>query len=127
MAVFFLPFAFEFCDKNDMPSVSTSNSYKFVLVVLPLAPLIRDQTQNLKKKKISCISLNDPAVSSKLVREGNHCSIFSSPESVLDEFHNNLKSLEFQRMLRCVVVDESHCIVNRYVATIRLVHVMLVV
>ena len=112
MAFLLLPFAFQFRDENCRPSAPTSNGDEFVLVISPLTSLIRDQTQNLKKKKIPCISLNDPAVSSKSVRESNYRFMFSSPESVLEKFRNDLKSVEVQKRLRCVVVDESHCVVK---------------
>ena len=84
----------------------------FVLVISPINSLIWDQMQKLSERGIKCLSLVDQGTTPKDVLSGNYKFLFSSPENVLDKFRSEMKSELLQRRLRCVVVDESHCIVK---------------
>ena len=85
-----------------------------VLIIQPLKSLMKDQKQKLTDLKLKCIYLGeeDGVVQSWDVtgtRKGDYNYIIAAPESMVsDRFLSVLENLRDK--IKCVFVDESHCI-----------------
>eukprot|EP00794_Sanderia_malayensis_P001674 gene1674-1864_t len=103
-----VPFAVQELQDQNRPKTSCY----FALVICPLNSLICDQINQLQSKGIRSLSLGDSATTPQKISEHNYSFLFTSPEAVLGDFRKELKRRDFQEFLMCVVIDESHCIVN---------------
>ena len=120
------PFA-DFMDSGSRPTETNS----IVFVVSPLNALIRDQVTKLRESGLkACILKADRVsldggdddgervcLSEPLENLKNFQLIYAHPEALVEnkEVMKLLKTTEFQRRVRAIVVDEAHLVVEWYV------------
>ena len=98
---------FDFVDANGPPT----NTKAITIVVSPLNALMRDQIGKLNHLGAIILdgtkSTNHLAMS--IATDGKLQLIFSHPELLLENnTRTMLKTTNFQRNVRCIVVDEAH-------------------
>eukprot|EP00794_Sanderia_malayensis_P002008 gene2008-2284_t len=84
----------------------------FSLVICPLNSLIADQSRRLRELGCSVLSLVDEKDGRTKIRQGKYHFLFTSPESILGKYRDELRHLDFQRRVACIAVDECHCVVK---------------
>ncbi|XP_071949811.1 ATP-dependent DNA helicase RecQ-like [Antedon mediterranea] len=80
-----------------------------VLVITPLLSLMQEQTKSLNQKKLNATYIGKTGDDNDL-RSGKFNIVFSSPETVLTTHRQMLLSNPYQKSVKAVFVDESHCI-----------------
>ena len=117
----------DFMDSGSRPTETNS----IVFVVSPLNALIRDQVTKLRESGLkACILKADRVsldggdddgervcISEPLENLKNFQLIYAHPEALVEnkEVMKLLKTTEFQRRVRAIVVDEAHLVVEWYV------------
>ncbi|XP_078363686.1 uncharacterized protein LOC144647866 [Oculina patagonica] len=108
-----LPAIFDFIQCGCEPTKEES----VVIVVSPLNALMQDQVEKLQQKLNVCVlqSAEDDAESQniKIPKNLQQCSIvFGHPEVFVDDRNVTkiLRSKEFQRRVKAIVVDEAHLV-----------------
>eukprot|EP00794_Sanderia_malayensis_P002330 gene2330-2683_t len=84
----------------------------FSLVICPLNSLIADQSRRLRELGCRVLSLVDEKDGKTKIRQGKYHFLFTSPESILGKYRDELRHLDFQRRVACIAVDECHCVVK---------------
>ena len=85
-----------------------------IVVVTPLAAIMKDQVSDLGSKQISAIQVTssmDEVVESEIIG-GQFSIIYISPELLLRKakWREMLRSALFQERLVGFIVDEAHCV-----------------
>ena len=98
------PYAFD-CLNGDQ-----ANSNSIVLVVVPLISLMKDQVSNLNSRGIPASYVGDDCSEQQLqdILDFKVKLIFGSPEAILNSYRQIFRRLKSN--LKCVFIDESHCI-----------------
>ncbi|GAW82936.1 ATP-dependent DNA helicase [Plasmodium gonderi] len=94
-----------------IPSLMTEAKNKFTFVISPLISLMKDQVDNLNRKKISSVFLGSGQKISneKIVTEikhGGYKIVYCSPEYALN---NKQLFLILKRNILLIAIDEVHC------------------
>lgn len=108
-------------DGDSSRSSSFSGVSGTVIVVSPLTSLINDQIGFLKHHGVSAVNLASMSKDEKrMTEEGRTGVIFTSPECLLGFGLKIVSTSVVLRRLRGICIDESHCVVKWYVATVAL-------
>jgi len=101
---FIAPYSFD-CLNGDQ-----ANSNSIVLVVVPLISLMKDQVSNLNFRGIPASYVGDDCSEQQLqdILDLKVKLVFGSPEAILNNYRHIFRRLKSN--LKCVFVDESHCI-----------------
>ena len=90
-------------------------AYSIVIVITPLAALMKEFKEKFAPKGISAEflgELQDDTGATERVIEGKHQLVFCSPENLLENpsLRDMLTSSTYKDKLVAIVVDEAHCI-----------------
>ena len=102
-----LPLLFDTLHSHNVPT-------SIVVVVTPLAAIMKDQVSDLGSKQISAIQVTssmDEVVESEIIG-GQFSMIYISPELLLRKakWREMLRSDLFQERLVGFIIDEAHCV-----------------
>ena len=101
--------------------LSSKSTNAKILVIQPLISLMRDQTKKLESMGIKVCRLRSeyekpspPSSETEDIEKSlKECSIIlTSPEAALNKYRNLLRRKENQATIKCLAVDEGHCIVK---------------
>ena len=107
-----LPLLFNTLQSNEVPT-------SIVVVVTPLAAIMKDQVSDLGCKQFSAVQVTssmDEGVESEIL-DGKFSIVYISPELLLRKakWREMLRSDLFQQRLVGFIVDEAHCVKKWYV------------
>lgn len=98
--------------------VMSKSTNSKILVIQPLISLMRDQKNKLESMGIKVCRLHSEyegasASGEDIEKAMKDCSvILASPEAVLNKHRNLLRRKENREHIKCLAIDEVHCIVK---------------
>ena len=81
-----------------------------VFVIVPLISLMKDQVSNLNSRGIRASYVGDDCLEEQVgdILNLTEKIVFGSPEAILNNYRHIFRHLK--RNMKCVFIDESHCI-----------------